>query len=188
MPQHTSRPITTMPSTLQGSHVLGEKCLNALSMLHCSIYRECTINSAEGCNHYIILSIRGRLLVRACGSLPFISQCQPDSVIQTWNSGDMSAFAAWSCRCAQSSTVRRCRRRCRARFKHMSWHHPATCQHAASLSKLQGNMLNMAACSHEKNILTPGHNTVACKMGIFLSLENFPASVPRSQENIAPTI
>ena len=44
-----------------------------------------------------------------------------------WKSGLASAVSACSQRWNQSSMERRWRRRCRALFRHMSWHQPATC-------------------------------------------------------------
>ena len=56
--------------------------------------------------------------------------CQPLRwCSQSWKAGEASALRACSNRLAQSSMARRCRRRCRARFRHMAWHQPCTCQH-----------------------------------------------------------
>ncbi len=56
-------------------------------------------------------------------------QCQAEDALwsQAWKPGLLSATRACSLRWNQSSMERRCRRRWRDLFRHMSWHQPATC-------------------------------------------------------------
>ena len=56
-------------------------------------------------------------------------QCQAEEAdwSQARNPGLLSATSACSLRWNQSSMERLCRRRWRDLFRHMSWHHPATC-------------------------------------------------------------
>jgi len=95
-----------------------------LSQTHCS----CISHGAPHCQQCsewsTMWSVAGQGPTGASGSA---CQAQPAAGSQAAKSRAASALAACWCRNAQSSIARRCRRRCRARFRHDAWHQPCSC-------------------------------------------------------------